>query len=184
MTRFATQITRPIPDLELVPEERDLFNQIEFDFEQLSYETHRQNGERVEALVTMLKGRDVLPAQRVRWFTDPAFHPGGRGKSRQDQWARNGTAGRDILHHASFLKILRYFLCGPDLPAGVIADFRGAVDDCGMVTSGDIPVLSKRARALARASGAQDAEEYFKLALDCGLGDRATYIRDAVKAVR
>ena len=89
------------------------------------------------------------------------------------------------MRNPAFLKHLRYFLYGPALPDTVIAAFRQKVMDCGMVTSGDIVPLGDEAKRLTRAHGlepAQAAEEFYKLALECGLDGDAKSIRDAVKA--
>lgn len=175
------------PDIDLTDAERGLFDRIEFDQGRLSYGTFQANGDLVEQLFDLLMARQAIPDQRRQWFTDAAFNPGGRGKSRQDQWAGNGTTGREVLRHPNFLAYFAYFVCGPDLPPRAMADFREAVDGCGMVTSSDIPVLSKRARHLARAhrlEGHAASDEFYKLALDCGLGGRAGFIRDGVRSLR
>lgn len=175
------------PDIELTDEERGLFERIEFDQGRLSYETVQANGDLSEQLFDLLAARNAIPDHRRRWFTDAAFNPGGRGQSRQDQWRRNGTSGREVLRHPNFLEPFAYFICGPDLPPAAMAAFRAAVEDCGMVTSSDIPVLSKRARHLARQHGLPGhaaSDEFYKLALDCGLGGRASFIRDGVRSLR
>jgi hypothetical protein len=175
------------PDIELTDEERTVFDRIEFDQGRLSYETVQANGDLVEQLFDLLAARNAIPDHRRRWFTEAAFNPGGRGQSRQDQWRRNGTSGRDVLRHPNFLAYFAYFLCGPDLPPRAIVAFREAVANCGMVTSSDIPALSKRARHLAREhrlEGHSASDEFYKLALDCGLGGRAGFIRDGVRSLR
>jgi hypothetical protein len=112
---------------------------------------------------------------------------GGRGKSRQQVFESNGTAGDDIFRHPHFLPYLKYFLFGPDLPHETIDCFRQAVADCGNITSGDIGPLCELARSLARQQGAERdlAEEFFKLALECGLDSSdAREVRDSVKRIR
>lgn len=177
-------MSHPAPDIDFLDAEKVLFEEIEFDGAKLRYDTHRQNGERVEQLFELLAARNAIPEHRVHWFTDAQFNPGGRGRSRQDRWSQNGTSGREVFYHPSFLSYFQYFVCGPRLPAGLILAFRQAVEDCGMVTSGDIPVLTKTARALARQYGAREPDEFYKLALDCGLRGRADFIRDAVRSVK
>lgn len=175
------------PDIQLTEAERSLFDRIDFDQSRLVYETWQVNAQLVEQLFDLLRGRDALPAHRLRWFTDAEFNPGGRGKSREDQWRRNGTSGREVLRHPHFLAYFAYFICGPDLPPTAILKFKSAVEDCGMVTSSDYPVLSKSARTLARQHGLEAhfaSEEFYKLALDCGLGRNGDYIRDGVRKLR
>ena len=175
------------PDIELTEAERSLFDQIEFDQGRLAYETWQVNAPLVEELFDLLKGRGALPPHRLRWFTDAGYNPGGRGKSREDQWRQNGTSGREVLRHPNFLSHFAYFICGPDLPPAAARAFRAAVESCGMATSGDMPTLSKAARALARQHGLEAhsaSEEFYKLAIDCGVGGNAAYIRDGVKNLR
>ena len=63
----------------------------------------QRNGEAVCALMKSLIARKVIPELRVKWFTDPAYFPGGRGKSRQQVFERNGCRGEDIFRHPHFL---------------------------------------------------------------------------------
>jgi hypothetical protein len=77
---------------------------------------------------------------------------------------------------------------GPDLPAAVLDGFAAKVAACGSVTSGDIVPLGEYAKQQTRAHGLDGggaAEEFYKLALECGLEEyEARSIRDAVKTVR
>jgi hypothetical protein len=175
------------PDIELTVQERRLFEQIEFDQGLVSFETYEDNSALVEQLYDLLVARDALPSQRVRWFTEAEFNPRGRGSSRQDRWRRNGTSGREVLRHANFLGPFAYFICGPDLPSGAQNAFREAVDGCGRVSSGDAPLLSKTARAIAREHGLEAhhaSEEFYKLSLDLGLGRHAKSVYDGVRRLR
>jgi len=135
-----------------------------------------------------LISRKAIPEVRTKYFTDPEFNVGGRGRSRADIFEKNGTCGEDIFRHTHFLKYLHYFLYGPDLPAEVAGAFRKKVFDIGFVTSSDIVPLGAFARQLTRTNrldGGHAAEEFFKLALDCGLElYEARSIRDSVKTLR
>jgi hypothetical protein len=70
----------------------------------------------------------------------------------------------------------------------VKADFTAKVAECGHVTSSDIVPLGTFTRQQTRAhrlDAARAAEEFYKLALDLGLGTgTAASIRDAVKRAR
>ena len=76
---------------------------------------------------------------------------------------------------------------GPDLPAHVLDAFRQKIDDIGFVTSSDIVPLGAFARQLTRTNkleASDPAEEFFKLALECGLElHEAKAIRNSVKGV-
>jgi hypothetical protein len=130
------------------------------------------NGERVAALLAMLVKRKAIPKHRLRWFTDPDCFIGGRGSSREDVFLRRVPNGDALVRHIQFLAYLRYFLFGPDLPQPAIDAFCRKVNDCGQVTSGDIIPLSQFARTLSKAHRLERkkaADEFFKLALECGL---------------
>ncbi len=177
------------PDIALNNAEQRLFERIKLDTDAIKdhIEFHT-NADLVCELVRLLAARNGIPAHRKKWFTDPDYNPGGRRKSRQQVFEQNGVRGEAILRNAHFLEHLRYMLCGPRLPQRVAAEFRKRVRACGHVTSGDVRPLSQCARDLTRAHQLvpyEAAEEFYKLALDCGL-DRmyAPFIRDAVKQVR
>lgn len=176
------------PDIELTEAEKALFAQLTFDFDELDEPgRYKQNGDAVCALIDSLMKRNGIPAHRVNWFTDPDYNIGGHGKSRMQVFEGNGCRGEAILRHAHFLAHLRYFICGPELPNGVADTFRKAVEDCGHVTSSDVLPLGKLARDLARKHRlkSSDADEFYKLALDCGLNTNyARHIRDDVKKLR
>lgn len=171
-------------DFPLTQTERELLATIAFDVPE-GDEAVKRNGQAVCALMKSLIARKAIPELRVKWFTDPAYFPGGRGKSRKQMFERNGCIGDEIFRHPHFLEYLRTFLYGANLPATAIAQFREAVVDCGQVTSGDIVPLGKKARDIARAhelAAHNVCEEFYKLALECGIWrSYAEHIRDAVK---
>jgi hypothetical protein len=176
--------------IELTAEERTLVGRIDFN---PSSEIHDADywlsvGTAAHKLMESLIARKAIPEVRTKFFTDPVFNIGGRGRSRFQIFEKNGTRGDAIFRHPHFLKYLHYFLYGPDLPAKVVEAFQGKVAACGWVTSGDIIPLGKFARQLTRAHGldaGNAAEEFYKLALDCGLdASDAHSMRDAVKKAR
>jgi hypothetical protein len=145
-------------------------------------------GEASLQLMRLLTAREGIPEVRTKYFTDPDFNIGGRGRSRADRFEKNGTRGEAIFRHVHFLRYLHYFLYGPELPDNVIAAFRGRVADIGFVTSSDIIPLGEFARKLTRENrldAGQAAEEFFKLALECDLAlHESRSIRDSVKQAR
>ncbi len=165
----------------LEPEEQALLDELEFDVHKLDHDTFEPNAARARDLTKALAARGGIPEHRRRYFTDPDYHPGGRNKSRQQVFERNGCRGDDILMHAHFLPHLRYFVHGPDLPEAVTARFVEAVKDCGMVTSSDVVPLGNFARKLARDFRLQKyeaSEEFFKLALELSL---RPYVADSIR---
>jgi hypothetical protein len=175
--------------VDLTAEESTLLKTVKLDPGKLKgYEDTKRNGEAACALMKSLIARRAIPELRVQWFTDPKLFPGGRGKSRRQLFERNGCIGEEIFRHPHFLEYLHYFLYGADLPASAIEEFCAAVDTCGDVSSSDVVPLGNTARGIARGHSLQahDAsEEFYKLALDCGIWHRyAESIRDAVRKMR
>lgn len=183
-------MTDPASTIELTAPEKEMLASLTFD--PLSFkgnhEGFRRNADLAYCLTTSLVERKGILEQRVRYFTDPEYYPGGRGKSRQDSFVKHGNNHDETLRHPHFLKHLRYFIHGADLPAAIIRQYTDAVKDCGMVSSSDIPELGAKARNLARAhrlEGSAAADEFFKLSLDLGLSaDQSARIRESVKQLR
>jgi hypothetical protein len=179
--------TQPIP---LSQSEQALYDAIVWDVVRAGHDAQRarEDGDRALALFRSLMDRDAIPEVRRRYFVDAEYNPGGRGRSRLQGFERNGRYGDDIIRHPHFLKYLRYFILGCELPDAVVQAFSGAVEDCGPITSGDVAPLAANARALVRRSHLDPrvaAEEFFKLTLDCGLGaSGAAAIRTSVLTVK
>jgi hypothetical protein len=176
--------------VELTEPEKVLLASVEFNppLEKHDAKAVRACGEAAYALTISLLERKAIPKVRRRWFIDPSYNIGGHGASRRDIFERNGTRGEDILRHPPFLKYLHYFIYGPDLPAPVIQGFEEEIARCGRVSSSDIIPLGNYAKQQARAHELEPgaaAEEFFKLAVECGLdASDAASIRRAVKRSR
>jgi len=160
--------------IELIAEEQALLDTLKFDLDALDgHESFEANADRALALTKQLVARQGIPDHRRRYFVDPDYHLGGRGRSRLQIFERNGCRGDDILRHAHFLPYLHYFIYGPALPEVVLRAFEQAVRDCGMVTSSDVVPLGNFARKLTRDHGLSKhhaSEEFFKLANELGVG--------------
>jgi hypothetical protein len=136
-------------------------------------------GKAAHQLMTLLRARNAIPDVRIRNFTEP--FPGGRGKSHQDVFVRNGCRGEAIFKHPHFVPYLRYFMDGPALPATTIEGFRRIlIDDSG--TSGMVmDQLCRFVRAEARRLGLERSvarEEFWRLAEEVEYFHAGT-IRDA-----
>lgn len=137
-------------------------------------------------LLKSLVDRDAIPEVRVRYWSDPDFQTGRVKTSYKGLFERNGRQGEEIYTHPHFLKYLRYFLFGAQLPERVIAEFEEVVGNPEWLTSGDVTEITKGTRRLVRECGLLgEDEEFYRLALDMGLGQLfAKTVRDAVKQVR
>jgi len=178
-------------EIELTEREKVLVSHIDFNPSTSSHnaDSWRPIADAMEELMRSLLERNAIPEARRKFFSDPTFFIGGHGSSHLRVFERNGTRGDAIFRHPHFVKYLRYFVYGPDLPKPVIEAFQQKVIDCGTpFTSGDSITLRDFARHLTRSHGlaaGDAAEEFYKLALDCGLdaGD-ARSVRDVVKKLR
>lgn len=177
--------------IELNENEKDLVSRIDFDPSGRSQnrDSWQLAADAMAELMRSLLQRNAIPEPRKKYFTDPTYNVGGHGLSRLQVFEKNGTRGDAIFQHGNFVKYLRYFLFGPDLPTDAIESFQRKVADCGEpFTSGDSLTVADFARQLTRAhrlNPGQAAEEFYKLALDCGLdADDARTIRDTVQKVR
>ena len=175
-----------IPDIELTERETELLEQIRFRY--ASHDELRASLMPMAELTKSLLKRGTIPEVRLLYFTDPERNPGGRGKSRQRVFENNGTSGTEIYSHGSFLKFLEYFIYGPALPSGIVAKFKEAMSSSGYLTAGDINDLAPAARAAVRSARLKPheaAEEFHKLALECGaMPSSAESIRKSILAVR
>lgn len=174
------------PDILLTPEERLQFEQIVFDPLKIKGpEEAKRNGDAVAKLFKSLKQRNAIPAGRIKYFTDAMCNPAGRGKSRQGIFEKNGKTGDDIFYDGNFLRHFSYFIFGPDLPDPVLKGFRKEVDDYGPITSGDPELLGNWAKLATRTHHLEPgraSEEFYKLAIECGLSPGyAATIRDRVR---
>jgi hypothetical protein len=164
------------PDIELTEAESALLSQLKFEPQRDDWPLIL---EPMAELAGSLLDRGAVPPVRLRYFTDPERNPGGRGKSREDIFAGNGTAGDDILRHPN-LKILDYFVHGPNLPAYVISKFIDSMSS-GHLSGSDVNDLAPYARKITRDEGLEPhraAEEFYKLVLECG---GPTYAADSLR---
>ena len=173
-------------DIALTDRERELFDEIRFHSNR--HDEIRASIMPMVALFQSLRKRGAIPEVRLLYFTDPERNPGGRGKSRQDVFKRNGTSGAEIEAHPNFMKYLQYFVCGPNLPPNVINEFKEAARSFGYLTRGDIVDLIPKARRtvrLAQLDPHEASDEFHKLVLECGaMPSSAESIRNAVRSLK
>ncbi|WP_320820939.1 hypothetical protein [Thalassolituus sp.] len=174
------------PDIDLTEEERLLLSHIAFNW--ANHEELRGSLKPMGELAACLLERGAIPAIRICYFNDASFNPGGRGKSREDVFEKNGTSGENILCHPHFLKHFKYFLFGPELPTSVIEKFQNEASCSGHLTCGDINELTPYARSCVRKYNLvphDAADEFYKLSIECGaIPSSAAIIRSSVRAVK
>jgi hypothetical protein len=185
-------VRKAAPDLTIEPSpaEQVLASRIDFDLSgPHNADSWKASGDAMQELMASLLERNAIPLARRKFLTDPAYFIGGHGLSHLGVFEKNGTRGDDVFRHPHFAKYLRYFLYGPDLPRPVIEQFQGKVAACGSpFTSGDAITVADFARQITRSRNLEpqvSAEEFYKLALDCGLdaGD-ARAVRDSAMRAR
>lgn len=164
-----------IKTVQLTPDEAALREQMETEFSN----GRPYSGEAACQLMKSLGARNAIPVIRLRTFTEP--FPGGRGKSHQDVFVRNGCRGDAIFKSPFFVRYLQYFIDGPALPVSTLEGFRRIlIEDSG--TSGQImDQLCRFARAEVRRlrlERSEAREQFWRLAQEVEYF-HANTIRDA-----
>lgn len=178
----------------LAPDETAILSTMKLHQEELFHdnEAAQRNGELALALMTSLLARGAIPEVRLKYFEEPTYRTGRVKGSYRQLFERNKTVGDDIFRHLNFLRHLRYFLFGADLPDDVIEAFSGKALAHGHVGPSDALELGTLGRDLTRKHdlavriGADEvAEEFYKLALDCRIYQgHALAIRKRVASIR
>lgn len=166
------------------------------DFESYTRESYIANQESILSLLRSLSDRNAIPEQRLKYWNDPEYNIGGyKNTSKKETFERNGRKGSEIYTHPHFLKYLRYFLYGADLPDQLIKQFYIGCNEGHVnfdyVTSGDITPICKSARKIARIAirdynleKRHVTEELYKLCLDIELDvSYARFVRNEVAKI-
>lgn len=145
-----------------------------------------QVADAMESLFKSLTKRKAIPGIRLRIFSDPKYAE-TRNKSPKQIFESNGVCGKEIYRNPHFIKHLRYFINGPDLPEAAINRFCKILnDDAG--TSGEI--VDQRHRFVRSCVREFDldrhsaASNFFKLAIELGIEHDACGIRTAAMSTR
>lgn len=174
--------------IELSIEEIALLREITLDVDPRDQNAMESNQSVVPKLMNLLLSRGAIPSHRLAYFNEPEYRSGRLKGSHRSLFEKNGTAGAEIYEHYSFLKYLRYFVLGADLPEPAIREFRGQVERLEPITSDDVQDLWEIAKAIVKKHQLQPhdkAEEFFKLCLDCGVFlTHANHVKDAVSKMR
>lgn len=156
------------------------------------HEVYTSNADKVVVLVRSLFGRGAIPEARMRYWTDPDYCTARGRSSHEEIMAGNGRATEEVYRHLGFLRFLRYFLFGSELPEAAIEGFEAGLARERITpdwfTSGDHDPMWKLARRLTRKHELKKgwaAEEFLKLCLDLGFDIHvARSVRDAVMQLR
>ena len=144
----------------------------------------RQTGDASKKLFRSLFERGAIPESRLRYFADPEYNAHNSRTSRRELFLRNAHTDDAMYAHPHFWKYLLYFINGADLPRNVVEEFRKIAQD----EFRDHNALSSLARRTSRTlpgDQGNKAEEFFKLALDCGCPlSEALNVRRAVMQAR
>lgn len=156
--------------IQLTPDEHELLRIIDFDLGQSDWKARAACLEAAGTLTESLLKRGAIPEIRRRYLTDEELNIGGRGKSRIEGFAAHGLDQSQTFRHGNFLKYLRYFIYGPDLPAATIEGFKKIVDDDAGTSGEVLDQLCRFTRAEVRRGLPVERhklpEEFFKLALE------------------
>lgn len=148
------------------------------------YERTIHAGNASKELMGLLLKRNAIPDVRLRYFTDPHYNGRNPKSSRYALFRRNATSDAEMYEHPHFWKYLLFFILGAKLPETVKAGFAELAAD----TMRDPGSLEKLARRLSRSlpeDNETKAEEFFKLAMDCGCTlAEGMNVRRAVMAAR
>ena len=176
--------------IELTDDERELLREIIFPPHPLGGagdEARRASVDPAQRLTLSLIERQAIPPVRWRYFDDADLNI-GQHRSRKATFEGHGNRGAAIYRHAGFLKFLRYFVFGPDLPGETMSGYAQLIEECEPVRSGDQEAFCDFARHETRSRGLERklaAEEFFKLSLELGLDDwTSRAVRDAVMRMR
>ncbi|MEM8579648.1 MAG: hypothetical protein AAF922_11505 [Pseudomonadota bacterium] len=113
--------------IKLTNNESVILSGIELDQSALDHEQYKLQGPMVLNLLKSLSERNAIPEVRLRYWSDAEYQIGRLKASHKGLLERNGRHGDDIYTHPHFLKYLRYFLFGAQLPAGAITEFEEVV---------------------------------------------------------
>jgi hypothetical protein len=177
-----------IGQIELTDSETALYAQVS-EAERLLLVDHdaqrtRRAGVASRELFESLLDRNAIPEQRLRYFADKRYNASDTRASKRERFLRNAHTEDAMHEHPHFWKYLFYFINGADLPRPVIEQFAEIAGE----QMRDYDALSKFARKATRTlpgdSGSK-AEEFYRLALDCGCGlSEAFGVRKAVMQVK
>jgi hypothetical protein len=180
-----------IGKIHLTKTEEKLLNRLVLDhagYVRLEREETIANGELAATLIQSLLAHKSIPECRLRYFADPDYNVGSSKSSKRDLFLRNAHTDEEMYRHPHFLKYLRYFVFGADLPDHLKEAFLARFKESDGDTRQLIQLARGQFRELAKARLPQAyeyPEAFYQLALDCGCEQwHARDVRDAVKRIK
>jgi hypothetical protein len=156
--------------IDLLPPEQELYSRVDWDPKGPA--ACNQNGVVILDLLNQLYERGVLPAWRLKYWTDPEYYNGRAKGSLLEMYRRNGNHGDEPYAHPGFLSVLRYMVEGSSLPPTLIDEYRERIGNPEWAGSSDYLEFADFARSLTRKyrlDREKAPEEFFKLTLDMRL---------------
>lgn len=124
---------------------------------------------RAGLLARSLLERDAIPKARLNYFFEPEYNLGNPKKSIKETFESNGTNGEEILTHPHFLKYLKYFIYGADLPQLLQSELGSLKEehpyDDEFIEEAAL-ILKTHFKAVGSNHRKKFADEVFKLCLD------------------
>jgi hypothetical protein len=179
-----------IGQIDLTEAEQELASKIVFDLDnaRLEYEQAIENGELTATLMESLMDRKAIPENRPRYFVEPNYNPNNSKASRSDLFLRNAKTFERMYRHPHFVRYLRYFVYGADLPLAIKEAFSAKAEDHFVDTQQLVKLARDQARELRSTHLPKDyrlPDAFYQLALDCGRHEwDARSIREAVMKVK
>ncbi|MGB0907890.1 MAG: hypothetical protein ACPGVT_10385 [Maricaulaceae bacterium] len=152
--------------IELIKNETKLFASL---IENDGFNNQNRNYKSNEAAALFMSLRDRNAINEIRWkvFSDSEYATKGK-KSAKVIIENNCQTQMKFYEHQHFLKWIKYFIFGPDLPQCLILKFSHEVKNMGDLTSGDVYELQNFTRTIVCQYRIQNTkcDEFFKLALE------------------
>jgi hypothetical protein len=179
-----------IGQIELTEAEQELARKIAFDLDniRLEHEQAIENGELAATLMQCLIDRKAIPENRLRYFGDPDYNPNNAKASKANLFLRNAKTLEQMYRHPNFVRYLKYFVYGADLPPAIKEAFFAKAQE-HFVTSEELVQLARslvRNFYLIRYPRAHNLPDtFYQLALDCGCDQwDARRVREAIMKLK
>lgn len=135
------------------------------------YELKERKSKASGRLMQSLLDRSAIPKSRIKYFTQPEYNLPTSRRSHQQVFEHNGKSGSRIFEDPAFLKYLKYFIYGADLPWELKVDLQAAKSNAYYENEfvDDACLLVERYRPSITLEDQVLAEEIFKYTLDIGV---------------